>query len=100
MQIWPERRADGSHRQGLFYAPSPPPQANSVAEMRRWCAREFERLADVLREGGVQSLRLDVQKFLPDKPVEGMIMYFAANVVTAGSEDGSYEYSSGAWFKL
>jgi hypothetical protein len=85
---------------GLFYAPSAPPQGDDVAEMRRWCAREFERLSDVIRDGGFQSIRLDVQKNLPDKPIEGMIMCFAANVVTAGSEDGSYEYSSGAWFKL
>lgn len=86
---------------GLFYAPSPPPQAgSSISDMRAWCVREFGRIADVIREGGSQSLRLDVQHHLPDKPIEGMIMYFAANVVTAGSEEGSYEYSGGAWFKL
>jgi hypothetical protein len=85
---------------GLFYAPAPPPQTASVAEMRRWCSREFGRIADVLREGGSQSLRLDVQQDLPDKPIEGMIMYFAQDVVTAGSDEGSYEYSGAAWIKL
>ena len=85
---------------GLFYAPSPPPQTASVAEMRRWCAREFGRIADVIREGGSQSLRLDVQHHLPERPMEGMLMYFAADVVTAGSEEGTFEYSGGAWFKL
>jgi hypothetical protein len=85
---------------GLFYAPSPPPQTDAIEEMRRWCAREFGRIADVMREGGSQSLRLDVQFHLPDKPIEGMIMYFAEDIVTAGSDEGSYEYSGGAWVKL
>ena len=85
---------------GLFYAPSPAPQGLTAAELRAWCVREFGRIADVIREGGSQSLRLDVQQHLPDKPIEGMIMFFAADVVTAGSEEGSYEYSGGAWFKL
>ena len=85
---------------GLFFQPSPPPQGTSAAELRQWCAREFGRIADVLREGAVQSLRLDVQHHLPDRVEEGMIMYFAADTVTAGAEEGSYEYSSGAWFKL
>ena len=85
---------------GLFYAPGAPPQTDDVADFRAWASREFGRIADVLREGGSQSLRLDVQKKKPDKPIDGMVMYFAANVVTAGSDDGCYEYSGGAWIKL
>jgi hypothetical protein len=84
---------------GLFYAPAPPPQTDAVADFRAWAAREFGRIADVLREGGSQSLRLDVQRKKPDKPIDGMVMYFAANVVTPGSDDGCYEYSGGAWIK-
>jgi hypothetical protein len=84
---------------GLFYAPSPAPQSGDAA-MVAWCVREFGRIADVLREGGSQSLRLDVQRAKPERPIEGMIMYFAEDVVTAGSDEGCYEYSGGAWVKL
>jgi hypothetical protein len=85
---------------GLFYAPAPPPQVNSVAEIRRWAVREFGHIADTLREGGSQSLRLDVQQEKPPRPIDGMVMFFAADVVTAGSDEGCYEYSGGAWLKL
>ena len=87
-------------RSNPLYAPSPPPIAGGADELRVWCLREFERIADAIQNGRVQWVLLDVQKVKPDKPQVGQLAYFAENVVSAGSEDGTYEYSSGAWFKL
>lgn len=82
---------------GLFYAPSPQPEA-SLEATQVWCLREFERIALVLREGGSQSLRLDVLAKAPTRPIEGMLAYFAAGVV--GANEGTYEYDGSAWHKL
>ncbi|MEK1928303.1 MAG: hypothetical protein AAAC47_00670 [Pararhizobium sp.] len=83
--------------QGLFYAPSPQPEA-TLEGTQVWCLREFERIANVLREGGSQALRLDVLQALPEKPIKGMCCYFAAGI--AGAGEGLYEYRGSAWFKL
>lgn len=82
---------------GLFYAPSPQPEA-TLEGTQVWCLREFQRIADVLREGGSQSLRLDVLHSLPSRPIVGMACFFAAGV--AGAGEGIYEYRGGAWVKL
>lgn len=88
-------RGEGS---GLFYKPSPQPAGTGVEDIRQWCQREFDRIADVLGQGASQGLRLDTITVLPEKPQEGMLLYFAAGV--AGSPRGVYEYAGGAWHKL
>lgn len=83
--------------EGLFYAPSPQPAA-SVEATQVWCLREFQRIADVLREGGSQGLRLDILQTPPEKLFEGMVAYFAAGIV--GAAKGLYEYDGSVWKKL
>jgi hypothetical protein len=86
---------------GLFYAPSPPPQTGEGRRgdpITQWMTRELDRIADVLREGRSQGLRLDVLKTLPPRPQSGMVGYFRAGV--AGAGEGLYEYRAGAWAKL
>lgn len=83
--------------EGLFYAPSPQPSA-SVEATQVWCLREFQRIADVLREGGAQSLRLDILQAVPEKLFEGMAAYFAAGVV--GANKGMYQYDGTSWKPL
>lgn len=83
---------------GLFYRPSPPPQAGGEAALRQWCEREFTRLSDALSEGRSEFLRLDPLHALPQRPFDGMVGYFMAGV--AGTEAGTYEYRNGAWAKL
>jgi len=84
---------------GLFYAPSPPPQSGGVDELRQWCAREFDRIAQATSEGRAQFLRLDVLNEAPARVYPGMVAFFGASIV--GPTEGCYEYrSSGAWFKL
>lgn len=82
---------------GLFYAPMVV-QANTPAEVRDWCLTEFGRIADVLQQGASQGLRLDVLQKLPERPRNGMVLFFAAGI--AGTSEGCYEYSAGAWTKL
>lgn len=86
-------------QKGLFYTPSPPPQTGDVAQ-RNWNQREFERIADAIREGSVQWLRMDVLTKKPPRPQSGLVVFFAANAVSAGSQEGCYEYSSGSWRRL
>ena len=81
----------------LYYAPSPPPQGLDP-KLTQWLMREFDRIADNLREGRSQVVRLDVLKQAPPRFKAGLIGYFAADVV--GATEGSYEYRSGAWHKL
>jgi hypothetical protein len=81
-----------------FYAPSPPPQADSVAELRQWLVTDLGRIAEVINQGATSGLLADVINRLPDKPREGMLQFFAAGV--AGTGAGFYEYSTGAWHKL
>lgn len=85
---------------GLFYKPSPPPQTNDPYAIRQWCEREFVRIADALQEGRALYLRLDELKEPLDRPVQGCVAYFAANVVGAGLAAGAYEYVNGTWKKL
>lgn len=85
---------------GLFYRPSPPPQSNDPYAIRQWCEREFNRIADAILEGRGQFIRLDQLKEPIDRPVTGMIAYFAANIVGPGLAAGAYEYVAGAWKKL
>lgn len=83
---------------GLYYAPSPPPQGGGEGEIRQWCEREFTRIADSLREGRSQFVRLDVLRTEPERRFAGLVAYFAASVV--GPTEGLYEFRSGAWVKL
>ena len=83
---------------GTFYQPSPPPQADSVAELRQWVLRDLQRIADVLGEGRLQGVMADVLHQLPARPQEGMMQCFAAGV--AGAQAGFYEYATGTWKKL
>jgi hypothetical protein len=53
-----------------------------------------------MQEGASQWTRYDVLTKKPDRPVDGMVAFFAANVVSGASAMGSYEYKSGAWTKL
>lgn len=89
-----------SDPKGLFYKPSPPPLTNDPYAIRQWCEREFARIADAMQEGRGLWLRLDEQEAAPGKPTPGMICYFAADVVSAGSLAGAYEHVGGIWKKL
>ena len=83
---------------GLVFTPAPPPQSGGEVELRRWALEQFQRIALSLREGRSNSLRLDVNKVLPERPFSGLACYFAAGV--AGAQEGLYEYRSGSWQKL
>lgn len=85
---------------GLFYKPSPPPQTNDPYAIRQWCEREFARIADAVEQGRALFLRLDELREPVDRPTQGMVAYFAAGVVGAGSLAGAYEYVAGTWKKL
>ena len=83
---------------GLFYQPSPPPQGESLAELRQWLVRDLQRIADTIDGGALKSLALDVMEAAPERPQQAMLMYFAAGVV--GASEGTYEYRAGSWVKL
>lgn len=55
--------------------------------------REFQRVQqalDTVEDG-------EVLEVLPEKPREAMRRYFAAGVVTGGSNKGYYYYDGSAW---
>lgn len=85
--------------EGLFYAPSPPPQSGGVDELRRWMVQELERIASVTQEGRSQFLWLDVLNEAPARRFPGMVAFFSASIV--GATEGVYEYrSDNIWHKL
>ena len=59
--------------------------------------REFYRLADYLTSPAVDGVQFTVQAKLPERPRQGLLMYFAAGV--AGAE-GLYQFKAGAWTAL
>ena len=83
----------------LRYKPTPLSQG-TPEQVRAWAGREFEQISRVMREGSSENLRLDVLSKLPAKPYEGLVCYFAANVVTGGSARGVWSYDGTAWTKL
>lgn len=85
---------------GLYYQPSPPPQTNDPYAIRQWCEREFVRIANAIQEGRAMFLRLDELKTPLERPQQGTVAYFAANVVGPGLAAGAYEYVGGTWKKL
>lgn len=87
---------------GANYHMSPPPLGDSIAELRAWCVKEFERISTATEEGRSRQARWDILPALPDKPMRGDINFFAAGVVGAGSLEGAYEYDVGTatWRKL
>ena len=82
----------------LYFAPTPPPQGTDVRAVVQWMQVNLDRIADNMREGRLQKLRMDIQQKLPAKPQNGDAAYFAATV--AGATEGLYEYRLGAWQKL
>lgn len=57
--------------------------------------REFQRLS----EWSTSIHDLDVLQVLPDKPRNGMLRYFAADVVSPSSAEGFWAYEAGSWVK-
>ena len=85
--------------EGAQYRPSPGPQGSDAA-LTAWCQREFDRIAVSLNEGRSQWMRLDLLDVKPDRPVEGMICFFAGGAVSVGSAKGFYGFNGTAWTQL
>lgn len=86
--------------QGAEYLPSNPPQTGDVTALKSWIVGELAAIADAISEGRSRWLRLDVLSVAPSRPIGGMICYFTADAVTAGSLAGVYEYDGSTWNKL
>ena len=85
--------------EGAQYRPSPAPVGADPA-LTSWAQREFDRIAVSQQEGRSQWLRLDVLEGIPNRPIEGMVCYFAGGVVSVGSAKGFWGYDGTAWAKL
>lgn len=60
--------------------------------------RELWRLADYLSMPKVDAVQFENQVRLPDRPREGLLMFFVAGV--AGANAGLYQYAGGIWKPL
>jgi hypothetical protein len=85
--------------EGAQYRPSPAPQGADAA-LTQWAQREFDRIGVSQTEGRSQWLRIDVLEVIPNRPIEGMVCYFAGGVVSVGSAKGFYGYNGTAWTQL
>ena len=81
-----------------MYYPEPVPQDND--ELPAYLDREFRKIASEVQAIAVQNIYFDIVQTLPLRPQEGLVMVFAAGVVTGGSAAGIWEYVGGAWVKL
>ena len=84
-----------------MYTPGPiPTNDNNLREMIRFLKTELDKISEETKNGQLLSTTLIEHHLLPNKPQEGMLMRFAANIVAPATAQGVYEYVGGAWVKL
>lgn len=81
-----------------MYYPEPVPQ--DQIDMPAYLDRELRKISQAIINIDVRFVSFDIEQLLPPRPKEGMLVVFAANVVTGGSAAGIWEYVGGAWSKL
>lgn len=86
--------------QGGEYVPGTPPQSGDIKDLRDFLVRELAAIANAMQESRCNWIRPDTLPTAPTRPVMGMICYFLANAVTAGSLQGVWEYDGTNWNKL
>lgn len=80
----------------MDYSPGPVPQDS--AEIPRYLAEEFQRLASILITA--PSRQLEFLNVAPAKPRDGMIAGADGTNWNPGAGKGIYCYYSGSWNKL